>query len=308
MSVSCVSITLPSAHHVLAAAQYVPESATTAAPLLRKSGPMSQPALSVQLYAVNDQLTDDLDGTLARLSGMGLRNVEAFDFVTRAPELAEAFTRHGLAAKTGHATFLSDELRVRGTARPVPAQKDVFEAAQTLGLDILIDAFVSPDRWLDEEQVAATADRLNQAAERAADYGLRVGYHNHTQEFEASFGGRPAFEVFAEQLRDDVTLEVDLYWAATAKQDVPALLSRLGDRVRALHVKDGFPGPDPMAMTFDRTTLDQRPAGQGEVPLLDCLAAAPSTEFAVIEFDHYAGDMFDGIQASVSYLNEHGVR
>ena len=54
--------------------------------------------------------------------------------------------------------------------------------------------------------------------------------------------------------------------------------------------------------------LDQRPAGQGEVPLLDCLAAAPSTEFAVIEFDHYAGDIFDGIQASVAYLNEHGVR
>ena len=95
--------------------------------------------------------------------------------------------------------------------------------------------------------MGATADRLNQAAERAAEYGLRVGYHNHTQEFAASFGGRSAFEVFAEQLRDDVTLEVDLYWAATAKQDVPALLGRLGDRVKALHVKDGFLGPDPFA-------------------------------------------------------------
>jgi sugar phosphate isomerase/epimerase len=274
-----------------------------------KSGSMNQPALSVQLYAVNDRLTDDLDGTLARLSRMGLRHVEAFNFVTRPAELAEAFARHGLAAKTGHSTFLSDELRVRGTVRPVPAQRDVFEAAQTLGLDILIDAFVSPDRWLDEEQVAATADRLNQAAERAADYGLRVGYHNHTQEFAASFAGRSAFEVFAEQLRDDVTLEVDLYWAATAKQDVPALLGRLGDRVKALHLKDGFPGPDPTDAQFDPTSLDQRPAGQGEVPLLESLAAAPATEFAVIEFDHYAaGDIFDGIQASVDYFNEHGVR
>jgi sugar phosphate isomerase/epimerase len=102
-----------------------------------------------------------------------------------------------------------------------------------------------------------------------------------------------------------------LYWAATAKQDVPALLGRLGDRVKALHVKDGFLGPDPFANNgapFDATTLDQRSAGQGEVPLLDCLAAAPSTEFAVIEFDHYAGDIFDGIQGSVDYLNEHGVK
>jgi sugar phosphate isomerase/epimerase len=271
---------------------------------------MNQPALSVQLYAVNNQLTEDLDGTLARLSGMGLRQVEAFNFVDRAAELAEAFTRHGLAAKTGHATFLSDERRRGDTVIPTPPEKDVFEAAQTLGLDILIDAFVSPDRWLDEEQVAATAERLNQVAERAADYGLRVGYHNHTQEFAASFGGRSAFEVFADQLRDDVTLEVDLYWAATAKQDVPALLGRLGDRVKALHVKDGFLGPDPFAneAPFDATTLDQRSAGQGEVPLLDCLAAAPSTEFAVIEFDHYAGDIFDGIQGSIAYLNEHGLK
>lgn len=271
---------------------------------------MNQPAVSVQLYAVNDQLTNDLDGTLARLSGMGLRQVEAFNFVDRAAELAEAFTRHGLAARTGHATFLSDERRRGDIVIPTPPEKDVFEAARTLGLDILIDPFVSPDRWLDEEQVAATADRLNQVAERAADYGLRVGYHNHTQEFAASFAGRSAFEVFAEQLRDDVTLEVDLYWAATAKQDVPALLGRLGDRVKALHVKDGFLKPDPFAdgTPFDATTLDQRPAGQGEVPLLDCLAAAPSTDFAVIEFDHYAGDIFDGIQASVAYLNEHGVK
>ena len=63
---------------------------------------------------MNGQLTKDLDGTLARLSAMGLRHVEAFNFVGRAAELAEAFTRHGLAAKTGHATFLSDERRRGG--------------------------------------------------------------------------------------------------------------------------------------------------------------------------------------------------
>ena len=151
---------------------------------------MTQPALSVQLYAVNSQLTEDLDGTLARLAGMGLRNVEAFEFVSRAPELAEAFARHGLVAKTGHAMFLSDERRRGDVVTPAPAQQDVFEAAQTLGVDILIDPFVPLERWLDEDQVAATAARLNQAAERAADYGLRVGYHNHTQEF-AAYARRP---------------------------------------------------------------------------------------------------------------------
>ena len=127
----------------------------------------------------------------------------------------------------------------------------------------------------------------------------------------ASFGGVSADEYFVDQLRDDVVLEVDLYWAATARQDVPALLGRLGDRVKALHLKDGVVGQNPFepgAPRMDATKLDQRPAGQGELPLLDYLAAAPSTEFGVIEFDHYAaGDIFDGVAASVEYFHAHGI-
>lgn len=278
---------------------------------------MTNPVLSVQLYAVRDQLADDLDGTLARLAGMGLREVEAFDFVDKAPALAEAFGKAGLRARTGHASLMSEGLGLddpafkEAQAGP-PSQDTVFEAAKTLGLEIVIDPFVAPERWLSEESVLDNARRLNEAAAKAADHGLRVGYHNHSQEFVASFGGRTAYELFAEQLRDDVVLEVDLYWAATGRQDVPALLGRLGDKVKALHLKDGVVGEDPFqpgAARMDPLKLDQRPAGEGDLPLLDYLAAAPATEFGVIEFDHYAGGhIFDGIEGSVRYFNEHGLR
>lgn len=278
---------------------------------------MTSAALSLQLYAVRDQLTTDLDGTFARLAAMGLRDVEPFDFVNRAPALAEAMGRHGLRSRTGHASLLSEGLAFDDPALAAdqdaaPGQEKVFAAARTLGLEIVIDPFVAPERWLSEDEVTATAQRLNQAAERAADHGLRVGYHNHSQEFVASFGGVSAYEFFADQLRDDVVLEVDLYWAATGRQDVTALLGRLGDKVKALHLKDGVIGADPFqpgAERMDPTKLDQRPAGQGDLPLLDYLAAAPSTEFGVIEFDYYAGgDIFDGVEASVEYFHAHGLK
>jgi sugar phosphate isomerase/epimerase len=221
-----------------------------------------------------------------------------------------------LRARTGHASLLSyglgfdDPALAEAQAGP-PSPEKVFAAARTIGLEIVIDPFVAPDRWLSEDDVLDTAARLNAAADQAADHGLRVGYHNHSQEFVASFRGVSAYEVFAEQLRDDVVLEVDLYWAATGRQDVPALLRRLGDKVKALHLKDGVIGDDPFqpgAPRMDATKLDQRPAGQGDLPLLDYLAAAPSTEFGVIEFDHYAGgDIFDAIQASVEYFNAAGL-
>lgn len=279
---------------------------------------MTSPALSVQLYAVRDSLAEDIDSTLARLAAMGLRDVEAFDFVNRAPALAASFEKNGLRARTGHASLLSDGVPFNDPAlaeadQPKPPSQDVvFEAARTLGLEIVIDPFVAPERWLSEEEVLATAARLNAAAKLAADYGLKVGYHNHSQEFVASFHGLSAYELFAENLDDGVVLEVDLYWAATARQDVPALLGRLGDKVKALHLKDGVVGEDPFqpgAAKMDPTTLDQRPAGEGDLPLLDYLAAAPATEYGVIEFDHYAGgDIFDGIKASVDYFNANGLR
>ncbi len=275
-----------------------------------KGPTLTQPVLSVQLYSVAGPLKNNLDNTLARLAGMGLREVEVFDFVTRAPELAEALRRHELSARTGHGPFLSDQLTVGDEVRPAPDPADVFAAAQALGLEIVFDPFVAPERWVDEREVAATAARLNRAAEQAAGYGLKVGYHNHAQEFVESFGGTSAYELFVSQLDEDIALEVDLYWAATGRQDVAALLGRLGNRVKALHLKDGIIGPNPFrvgAAKPDPVSFQQRPAGQGELPLLEFLAAAPSTEFGVIEFDHYVGDIFAGIQASVDFFRANGL-
>ena len=272
---------------------------------------MTAPQLSIQLYTVNDQLVADPDGTLDRLAELGIRQVEAFAFVDRADSLATSFAKHGLEAKTGHAYLLSDEIRFGDTVRPVNSHDEVFAAAKTLGMDYVIDPFVGIDRWLTAAAIEDTAARLNAAAEEAAGHGLKVGYHNHAQEFVADIDGVNGYEYFASLLHDDVALELDLFWAATARVDVVALLGRLGDRVKALHIKDGVIGENPFVVGsagLDKSTLDQRSAGQGELPLLDFLAAAPSTEFAVIEFDYFPGDIFDGVQGSVEFLNLNGIK
>ncbi|WP_258065900.1 sugar phosphate isomerase/epimerase [Pseudoclavibacter sp. RFBA6] len=261
-----------------------------------------RPVTSLQLYSINSHLEVDLDGTLARLGEIGLRNVEAFAFVDRADELAAAFERHGIAAPTGHAMLVANEVTREGVTTQVPSHATTFEAAKKLGMRYVIDPAVFD--WSTREKVEATAAALNEASKAAAEHGLRVGYHNHAWELSNRIDGVPALEYFAGLVDDEVVLEVDVYWAHIGGVEAPALLARLGDRVKALHIKDGPQVENPFLTDapFDPSGLGQVAAGQGVIPLGAALDAAPSAEFAVIEFDHYDGDIFAAIATSFDYL------
>lgn len=270
---------------------------------------MTSPELSLQLYTVRDALSADLPGTLDRIAALGVRNVEAFGFVGNAAALRAAYDAAGLTAPSGHANFLSDELRFGDDVVTVPPFTSILDDAATLGVEVLIDPMVLAPRWSSADEVAKTAERLNGLVDEAASRGIRLGYHNHSQEFHHDIDGVPALEHFAGLLDDRVVLEVDAFWAATGGQDVPALLRRLGDRVRLLHMKDGVIGADPFrADDPSAVTLDQRVAGEGDLDTGAILAAAPAAEYAVIEFDAYDGDLFDAIARSADALRAEGVR
>jgi sugar phosphate isomerase/epimerase len=236
--------------------------------------------LSVQLYSVRDAFAADPTGTLSRLAEIGFTQVEPYGVVENLATLRAGLPAFGLSAPTAHAKLLGVD------------QSTVFAAAAECGISVVIDPHVPAERWRDPAEIAATAAGLNDAAKLAAEYGLTVGYHNHWWELESRIGGRSALEVFAEQLDPAVVLEVDTYWATVGGEDAPALLGRLGARVRAIHVKDGGLATDGSG---------QVPAGQGGVPVAEVLAAAPDA-LRVVEFDRYDGDIFAGLAASRAFL------
>lgn len=258
------------------------------------------PAISLQLYTVNAALEPDLDAGVARLAAIGFDTVEAFAFVGRSTELKSAFDAHGITAKTGHAFLVQQEIPLPdGSTMTAPSHADTFAAAEELGLEIVIDPFVGPDEWTTREGVERVAARLNEAADEAATHGLRVGYHNHDHELRPQIDGKPALQVLAELLDPRVVLELDLYWASAAGVDVVAFVQELGDRIVAVHVKDG---PMRSGISTAEIPQDQTPAGQGDVPIAEVLAAAPALEYAVIEFDHSELDVFDAVEQSYRWL------
>jgi sugar phosphate isomerase/epimerase len=238
---------------------------------------------SVQLYSVRDAVADDLQGTVARLAEIGFEHVEPYAFAERTDEYERAFAASGITAPSGHAAVIdSDE--------PDP----VFEAAARLGIGTVIDPLIPTERWRSADDIARTAERVNELTARAATFGLAFGYHNHAWELANTVDGRAALYTFVDLLDAPVRLEIDTYWATIGGADAPALLRELAARVGFIHVKDG-------PISEDVTT--QLPAGQGAVDVAGILAAAPRA-LRVIEFDSYAGDVFAGIAASFAWLQE----
>jgi sugar phosphate isomerase/epimerase len=241
------------------------------------------PSLSLQLYSVRHAVEEDLPGTLARVAEIGYRQIESsYNLYARRPEFLPAVHDNGLKVPTMTSSLVDVDLDA------------VFTAAKELGAGTVIDTFVPERFWTSEADVDRIAGHLDKAAERAADYGLRVGYHNHWWELERRFGGRTALECLADRVRPDVVLEVDAYWAAVGGENVVELLGRQRDRVRFLHLKDG---------PIDRDNLRQLPAGGGRMPWPEILDAVPLLEAGVVEFDEYDGDVFEAVAASFAYFD-----
>lgn len=239
------------------------------------------PTMSVQIYSVRDAYAADPIATLRRLRDCGFENVEPYGLDGNSGVLERALSESGMSAPSAHAPILTaTESELAG----------IFDTAVRLGIGTIIHPAVV-EGWDSPDEVARIADRLNEAARSAAARGLQVGYHNHWWEV-AELDGRTALEFLAERLDPAVRLEVDTYWAAVGDADPAALLGRLGDRVTLIHVKDG---------PIERDPASQLPVGAGRIDVPAILAAAPAA-IRVIEFDLYAGDLFEGLTESLDYV------
>ena len=243
---------------------------------------MSGSVHSVQLYTLRTAIAADLSGTLSRIAAMGYRNVELYRHVQYRDDYRAALAAMGLSPLSAHADLLGGDAQA------------AVDAAIDLGVGTLIEPRIDAARWTTRSDIEDAAKELNAVGERARGTGLTIGYHNHDHELRHDFGGRTGLELFADALAGDVVIELDIYWAEVAGASAAELISRLGDRVTFLHLKDGL---------HNGNLLDQQPVGQGEMPVRDILKAAPDA-VRVVELDDYAGDMFEAVEQSLRHLKE----
>lgn len=245
--------------------------------------------LGVQLYSVGAEAKADLDGTLGALSRIGYRTVELAGYIDRTPqELRDALDRAELRCISTH---------VGGrTFRPGRSLNDdpgvIAEEGRILGFDtVIMPLFNVPERLplekqpgednarmiarlarqMTEDDWKRNAAYLNGKGAGLKAHGLKIGFHNHNNEFAPLPSGGTIFDLLLRETDPAiVTFELDVGWSASAGVDSAALIAKHPHRFSALHVKDIKPSTRP---NFD-LQQDGTEVGNGEIDWRTLMAAA----------------------------------
>jgi len=187
----------------------------------------------VQLYSLGPAADPDMRKNLKVVADMGYDGVEFagnnYGGLT-AEELIAELKANGLGCRSVH-------LHVGDIIPTLPYLKEV-------GVQY---AIVASHPFSNEEEVKDFADQLNAAGAEAAKYGLKVGFHNHTQEFN-KVGDKYLLELLIENTDpENVIFELDCGWATAAGINAMEWLKKYADRYVAIHVKENNEviGPEP---------------------------------------------------------------
>jgi sugar phosphate isomerase/epimerase len=214
-------------------------AAAMLAPVTRaRAAAWKQIPIGTQLWCVRTQLAKDVPGTLKALGALGYQAVE----------LENAFGRSGAEWK---AHLDAAHLKACGFHHTLSElQGDKLAASvefnQAIGNRNLIIRSLAPAVYTSADLLKKTADEVNAVAERLKAHKMRVGYHNHTTDFNR-IDGEYWWNRFADQTSKDVILQFDTGNASEAEGVTPqSLIRRNAGRTISMHVKP-FSKKDPNA-------------------------------------------------------------
>jgi sugar phosphate isomerase/epimerase len=247
-------------------------------------------ALGVQLYTLRELAQRDLPGTLKALAEIGYREVETHSYYGRSPaDVRKALDDAGLRAPAAH-------IGLPQLQRDLPA---ALAACTTIGHRWLIVPSLqlgSGQRTADAykrvgEQLAAVAAATQQA-------GVRIGFHNHAEEFAPVDGTTGMDLILANSPADAVFAELDVYWIVRAGGDPLGFLERQRGRVKMLHLKDSGGAPQ----------HEMRDVGAGTIDWTRIMSAAQrdGIEHVFVEHDR-PGDALASVRASYMHLSRLGM-
>ena len=190
----------------------------------------------LQLYTLRDDLPKDPKGILKQVASFGYKQIESYE------------GNDGMFWGMGHTGFKNylDELGMTIVSSHCDINKD-FEKkaaeAAAIGMKYLVCPWKGPKKSIDEFK--KIADEFNQKGEICRKNGIRFAYHNHDYSFKQMNGQLPQDIMMNGTDASLVDFEMDMYWVATAGEDIETWLKKYKNRFRLCHIKDRSKTPVP---------------------------------------------------------------
>ena len=236
----------------------------------------------LQLYSIRDITPDDLAGSLKKVAELGYKYVEPAGFFGHsAEEVKRMLDDNGLILTGTHSSF--EDLRPSKILDTVAYHKAIGNPD-----------YIVPGADLSTlEKIEDFCNVMNFAQPILAAEGIRLGYHNHSHEFEVMPWGSTIHGEL--EKRTQVHFEIDTFWAFNAGCDPVAVMERLGSRIHVIHLKDGFMGGKGM------------PLGQGEAPVKAVIDYASKNGLAmVVESETLTPSGLGEAEACIGFLKNEG--
>jgi sugar phosphate isomerase/epimerase len=243
---------------------------------------MKKIPVAIQLYSLRDVAPKDVPGTLRKVAAMGYEGVE----------FAGYYNLDGAALRK-----LIDDcgLRCAGAHLGLDAlEGDAFEKTVAMNKILGNDRLIVP--VADLENLTQTIARLNAAHVRAKACGMRVGFHNHTKEFDLENGVTKFDRLFSETPADFL-VQLDIGWATCAGQDVSAILGKYAKRIETVHVKEFSPNNPKAAV------------GEGSVKwpaIFDILEKKTAVKWYIVEQEQFAVGPMESAKTCVDNIRKLG--
>ncbi|MDR1117097.1 MAG: sugar phosphate isomerase/epimerase [Oscillospiraceae bacterium] len=177
----------------------------------------------IQTYSLGDNMAKDFEGSLKKLSEMGYCGVEfAGGYGGKsAEELIEILKKYKLDAISSHVRLdIAD---------------DEIEFLAKVGARYIICPMAVATTY---DEAISLAGQLNAVGERCKKYGLKYGYHNHTQEF-MEIDGKYLLEILIENTDPDkVVFQLDVGWCTTAGVNAVDFINKYAGRFELIHAKE----------------------------------------------------------------------
>ena len=186
--------------------------------------------------------------------------------------------------------------------------KAIADEAKNFGTDTVVITGMYQFDYSSLDDVKELAKRLNQAGKALSEEGIRLLYHNHNVELQKVTSEKTAYDIIIEETDPaHLNFEFDSYWMADGGTNVPALMEKLGSRMKLWHINDrGYTKSGPYMTPILKENATELGNGNMDLDTLSAIAKKTGVEGVVLETHQnwVDNDPIKSLQVSAKYILE----